>query len=186
MTKSRRDLLTYKMADTLPEKGKLLLTIEDMTEQSYQASGIPTDERSDVPDPVSAQTTRDQETWHSYPDYAAAHALNNEFFHGKRVRQNISQQYDQDQLNESGRQLLDHVFKLKFHKSRFSRRVDNEGVHEVKNMGFCSYMLREDSPLRLPLIEALLSSQSLCTILTDPSLQSNDNTSVVMVFPRSG
>jgi hypothetical protein len=71
MTKSRRDLLTYKMADTLPEQGELLLTIEDMTEQSYQASGIPTDERSDVPDPVSAQTTRDQETWHSYPDYTA-------------------------------------------------------------------------------------------------------------------
>lgn len=67
-----------------------------MAEQSYQALGIPTDGRSDVPDTASDQELQDQETWHNCPDYAAVYALNNDFFHGKRVGRNISQQYDQD------------------------------------------------------------------------------------------
>jgi hypothetical protein len=155
-----------------------------MAEQSYQALGIPTDKRSDVLDIASDQEIRDQEIWHNCPDYAAAHALNNEFFHGKRVGRNISQQYDQDQLNESGRQLLDHVFILKFHKPSFSREISNNDVYEIRNMGMCSYMLPNDSPLRLPLTEALLSSECLFTILTDLSLQSNDNSLIISNLER--
>jgi hypothetical protein len=155
-----------------------------MAEQSYQALAIPADGRSDVHDSATDQEIRDQETWHNCPDYVAAHALNNEFFHGKRVGRNISQQYDQDQLNESGRQLLDHVFILKFHKPRFFRRIDNDGVCEIRNMGMCSYMLPNDSPLRLPLMEALLSSESLFTILTDLSLQSNNDSLIISNLER--
>lgn len=64
---------------------------------------------------------------------------------------------------------------LKFHKPRFSRRIDENGVYELRNMGVCSYMLPNNSPIRLPLMDALLSSQHLYTILVDLSLQSNHN-----------
>jgi hypothetical protein len=39
----------------------------------------------------------------------------------------------------------------------------------------CSYLLPNDTPLQLPLMNALFSSQHLCTILVDLSLQFNHN-----------
>jgi hypothetical protein len=146
-----------------------------MADRSYQTSGILNDKPNVVPIPVPAQKARDLQTWHNCSDYAAAHALDNEFFQGKQVGQNISQQYDPDQLNESGRQLLDHVFILEFRKPRFLRVMDKDGIYEERCMGLAYYMLPYDSPLRLPLMEALLSSELLHTILVDTSLQPDDN-----------
>jgi hypothetical protein len=90
-----------------------------------------------------------------------------------RVGRNISQQYNPDQLNESGRRLLDHVFILEFSKPRFLRRLYGDCVIEQRYMGLCYYMLPYDSPLRLPLMEALLSDRGFHTILVDFSLQSD-------------
>jgi len=147
------------------------MAVEFSEPSEFMAGPVSEDERSGVPNPVLIQTIRDEELWRNCQNFAEAQLLNRDFFQGKRVGQNVCQGYDPDQLNESGHQLLEHVFMLEFQKPFFDRTVYEESVNDSKHMGLCYYMLPYDSPLRLPLMEALLKSDLLTTVLFDLSIQ---------------
>lgn len=164
------------MANVFPRMDKLppntkYMAVESSEPSEIMADPVIEDERSDVPEPVPIQTRRDEELWRNCQNFAEAQLLNRDFFQGKRVGQNVCQEYDADQLNESGHQLLEHVFILQYQAPFFYRTLYGDSVSDEKHMGLCYYLLPYDSPLRLPFMKSLLDSAHLPTVLLDLSIQ---------------
>jgi hypothetical protein len=143
-------------------------TMSHTENDSDTESGIERDFFTEYPQGTSAERIKaDQEKWKSCHNWDSAVELNRQFFSGELEFNILDLAFDPKDMANGVLQSLLEIFYIIWHQPCSFRKLyaPDGGTLITRRMGSCCFMLSHQHRLLVPLINALLDSQQLHTVV---------------------